>query len=152
MSLESIRNDLIQATVGTQDGTQLAPVGTPRINGAQVRRKLSNVAMKNTFQGVIEKLGYGINDTVGITDESTADATQITVVRILPQNVNTRRLGAMHNGGWFNSKNGDFTKTKSYQIDLLDVMDTVIPLGNYQMDLIPVKLITREPNLVTPLT
>lgn len=111
----------------------LADYGKPTINGLDAAMVFAAEAMKNIYQGEIEKGGRGC------TQKYSSDTTgaQIRVVRPLPLPIDARELGAAINGGNFSAFTHE-PKSASYGLDIITVIDDVVDIPDVSMDIIPV--------------
>lgn len=115
--------------------TQIAGTGCDYINSQVAAHVFANTAMKNIYQGEIEKGGRGVsqefsNDTTG---------SSITVVRPSPLPVEARQLGAAINGGNFSAFDYEPT-SDAYTLKVITVIDDLVDIPNVSLDMIPVGL------------
>ena len=113
--------------------TQLAAKGCDFINSQVAAHVFANTAMKNIYQGEIEKGGRGVtqeysNDTTG---------SSITVIRPLPLPIKARELGAAINGGNFSAYDYQ-PASDAYTLHIITVIDDVVDIPNVSLDMIPV--------------
>ena len=113
--------------------TQLAAKGCDFINSQAAQHVFANTAMKNIYQGEIEKGGRGVtqeysNDTTG---------SSITVIRPLPLPIKARELGAAINGGNFSAYDYQ-PASDAYTLHIITVIDDVVDIPNVSLDMIPV--------------
>ena len=113
--------------------TQLAAKGCDFINSQVAAHVFANTAMKNIYQGEIEKGGRGVtqeysNDTTG---------SSITVIRPLPLPIKARELGAAINGGNFSAYDYQ-PASDAYTLHIITVIDDIVDIPNVSLDMIPV--------------
>ena len=113
--------------------TQLAAKGCDFINSQVAAHVFANTAMKNIYQGEIEKGGRGVtqeysNDTTG---------SSITVIRPLPLPIKARELGAAINGGNFSAFDYQ-PASDAYTLKIITVIDDIVDIPNVSLDMIPV--------------
>ena len=113
--------------------TQLAAKGVDFINSQVAAHVFANTAMKNIYQGEIEKGGRGVtqefsNDTTG---------SQINVIRPLPLPIKARELGAAINGGNFSAFDYQ-PASDAYSLKIITVIDDIVDIPNVSLDMIPV--------------
>ena len=113
--------------------TQLAAKGCDFINSQVAAHVFANTAMKNIYQGEIEKGGRGVtqeysNDTTG---------SSITVIRPLPLPITARELGAAINGGNFSAFDYQ-PASDAYTLKIITVIDDIVDIPNVSLDMIPV--------------
>ena len=112
---------------------QLAAKGVDFINSQVAAHVFANTAMKNIYQGEIEKGGRGVtqeysNDTTG---------SQINVIRPLPLPIKARELGAAINGGNFSAYDYQ-PASDAYSLKIITVIDDIVDIPNVSLDMIPV--------------
>ena len=113
--------------------TQIASKGCDVINSQVAAHVFANTAMKNIYQGEIEKGGRGVsqeysNDTTG---------SSITVIRPLPLPIKARELGKSINGGNFSAFDYQ-PSSDSYTLQIITVIDDVVDIPGVSLDMIPV--------------
>jgi len=113
--------------------TQIAATGADYINSQVAAHVFANTAMKNIYQGEIEKRGRGVtqeysNDTTG---------SSITVIRPLPLPIKARELGAAINGGNFSAFDYQ-PASDAYTLKIITVIDDIVDIPNVSLDMIPV--------------
>lgn len=113
--------------------TQLAAKGCDFINSQVAAHVFANTAMKNIYQGEIEKGGRGV------TQEYSSDTTgsSITVIRPLPLPIKARQLGAEINGGNFSAYDYQ-PASDAYTLQIITVIDDIVDIPNVSLDMIPV--------------
>ena len=113
--------------------TQLAAQGCDFINSQVAAHVFANTAMKNIYQGEIEKGGRGV------TQEYSSDTTgsSITVIRPLPLPIKARELGAAINGGNFSAYDYQ-PASDAYNLKIITVIDDIVDIPNVSLDMIPV--------------
>ena len=113
--------------------TQLADKGCDFINSQVAAHVFANTAMKNIYQGEIEKGGRGV------TQEYSSDTTgsSITVIRPLPLPIKARELGAAINGGNFSAFDYQ-PSSDAYTLKVITVIDDIVDIPNVSLDMIPV--------------
>lgn len=120
----------------------LSPTNATYINGVSAERRISKALLENSYQGLNEKGGRGINDKF-VTEDDTTSAAQVFVNRILPVRMKPREQGASKNGASF-SANKHFTQTVTVGIELLQVLDDPIIIPRARQDMIPVDLLAEQ--------
>lgn len=115
--------------------TQIQAKGCDYINSQVAAHVFANTAMKNIYQGEIEKGGRGVsqefsNDTTG---------SSITVIRPLPLPVDARQLGAAINGGNFSAFDYE-PASDAYTLHIITVIDDLVDIPNVSLDMIPVDI------------
>lgn len=118
----------------------LSDIKTPFINEATLKRVMSNQVKDNIFQNVFAKPGEAVTEKFS-TDTMAA---QIQVIRVKPDGVEARQLGADNNGGWFNSENAGTPTTEAYGINIIDVIDNCRDIPTNQQDMMNVDLAAAE--------
>ena len=113
--------------------TQLAAKGCDFINSQVAAHVFANTAMKNIYQGEIEKGGRGV------TQEYSSDTTgsSITVIRPLPLPIKARELGSAINGGNFSAFDYQ-PASDAYTLKIITVIDDIVDIPNVSLDMIPV--------------
>lgn len=113
----------------------LSDFKAPSFNGIIANRVLSNTAVVNIYQGLIE------SDGKGVTNRFTYDVTapEIRIPRVKPVKQFARRLGAAVNGGNFpiTAYEGE---TDAFGLRILDILDNPIDLAQVSKEMIPVDL------------
>ena len=112
---------------------QLAAKGCDFINSQVAAHVFANTAMKNIYQGEIEKGGRGVSQ------EFSSDTTgsSITVIRPLPLPIKARQLGAAINGGNFSAFDYQ-PSSDAYTLHIITVIDDIVDIPNVSLDMIPV--------------
>ncbi len=118
----------------------LGNISAPYINEATLRRVMSSQVKENIFQNIFMKPGEAVtekfsNDTM---------AGQIQVIRVLPDGVGAREIGAEKNGGWFNNETIGTPTTEAYGIDIIDTVDNCRDIPTNQQDMMNVDLAAAE--------
>lgn len=120
----------------------LAPTNAPYINGINGERRISAAILKNSYQGLVEKDGKGVDDNyVSVGDAE--EATQIVVHRVLPVKMRPREQGASKNGASY-SQNQHYVQTEDVGIDILQVLDDPILVPRASSDRINVDLLAEQ--------
>lgn len=120
----------------------LAPTKAPYINGVAARLKFSAAVLKNTYQGLVEKDGKGIDDNWVSASDAEQNA-QIIVHRVRPVEILPREMGANKNGASY-SQNQHYVQTESVAIDILTVIDDPILFPRARQDRIAVDLLAEQ--------
>lgn len=115
--------------------TQLAQKGCDFINSSVAAHVFANTAMKNIYQGEIEKGGRGVSQE--FSDNTTGSS--ITVIRPLPLPVKARELGAAINGGNFSAFEYQ-PASDAYTLKVITVVDDLVDIPNVNLDMIPVSI------------
>lgn len=113
--------------------TQLAAKGCDFLNSQVAAHVFANTAMKNIYQGEIEKGGRGV--TQEYSDNTTGSS--ITVIRPLPLPIEARQLGASINGGNFSAFEYQ-PASDAYTLHIITVIDDLVDIPNVSLDMIPV--------------
>lgn len=115
--------------------TQISAKGCDFINSQVAAHVFANTAMKNIYQGEIEKGGRGV------TQEYSSDTTgsSITVIRPLPLPVEARELGSAINGGNFSAFDYE-PSSDAYTLHIITVIDDLVDIPNVSLDMIPVSV------------
>lgn len=116
--------------------TVLSNFGAPTINSVAAQRVLSNTLLDNVYQGLIEKNGEGV--TQKYTDDTSG--AEIRILHVKPTVQVARELGAMINGGNFNSDDAVQPETDSIGLRVLTTLDKPIDIANVTLSMIPVDL------------
>ena len=113
--------------------TQLANKGVDFINSQVAAHVFANTAMKNIYQGEIEKGGRGVSQ------EYSSDTTgsSINIIRPLPLPIKARELGAAINGGNFSAYDYQ-PASDAYSLKIITVIDDIVDIPNVSLDMIPV--------------
>jgi len=113
--------------------TQLAQKGVDFINSQVAAHVFANTAMKNIYQGEIEKGGRGVSQ------EFSSDTTgsSINIIRPLPLPIKARELGAAINGGNFSAYDYQ-PSSDAYSLKIITVIDDIVDIPNVSLDMIPV--------------
>ena len=113
--------------------TQLANKGVDFINSQVAAHVFANTAMKNIYQGEIEKGGRGVSQ------EYSSDTTgsSINIIRPLPLPIKARELGAAINGGNFSAYDYQ-PSSDAYSLKVITVIDDIVDIPNVSLDMIPV--------------
>lgn len=118
----------------------LADIKTPYINEATLKRVMSSQVKDNIFQNVFTKPNEAVTEKFS-TDTSAA---QIQVIRVKPNAIEARHIGADTNGGWFNSAAATTPTTAAYGINILDTIDYQIDIPTNEQDMMNVDLAAAE--------
>lgn len=113
--------------------TQIAEHGLDFINSQVAAHVFANTAMKNIYQGEIEKGGRGSTQEFS----SNTTGSSITVVRPLPLPIKARQLGAAINGGNFSAYDYQ-PSSDAYDLKIITVIDDIVDIPNVSLDMIPV--------------
>ena len=113
--------------------TQLADKGCDFINSSVAAHVFANTAMKNIYQGEIEKGGRGVSQEY--SDNTTGSS--ITVIRPLPLPIEARELGAAINGGNFSAFEYQ-PASDAYTLKVITTIDDLVDIPNVNLDMIPV--------------
>jgi hypothetical protein len=117
-----------------------ADIKTPYVNEATLKRVMSSRVKDNIFQGIFTKPGEAVTEKYS---EDT-DAAEIQVIRVKPNSVDARELGADTNGAWFNSADAQTATTEAYGIKILTTIDYNIDVPTNQQDMINVDVAEAE--------
>ena len=115
--------------------TQISAKGCDFINSQVAAHVFANTAMKNIYQGEIEKGGRGV------TQEFSSDTTgsSITVVRPLPLPISARELGSAINGGNFSAFEYQ-PASDAYTLNIITVIDDNVDIPRASLSMIPVSI------------
>lgn len=117
-----------------------AGINTPEINGATLKRVMSNRQKDNIFQGILTRPNEACTEKYS---EDT-NAAEIQVLRIKPNASTARELGAKINGGFFNSDDASQPTTAPYGIKIITMIDNNIDIPTVQQDMMNVDLLEGE--------
>lgn len=117
-----------------------ADIKTPYVNEATLKRVMSSRVKDNIFQGIFTKPGEAVTEKYS---EDT-DAAEIQVIRVKPNSVDAREIGADTNGAWFNSADAQTATTEAYGIKILTTIDYNIDVPTNQQDMINVDVAEAE--------
>lgn len=120
--------------------TILSEIKAPFVNEATLKRVMSKAVKENIFQSIFAKPNEAVTEKFS-TDTSAA---QIQVIRVLPDGVEAREIGAATNGGWFNGNDAGTPTTEAYGIDILDIVDNCRDIPTNQQDMMDVDLVAAE--------
>ena len=120
----------------------LSPTRAPYINGVAARLKFSAAVLKNTYQGLVEKDGKGVDDNWVSASDAEQNA-QIIVHRVRPVEIQPREQGANKNGASY-SQNQHYIQTESVSIEILTVIDDPILIPRARQDRIAVDLLAEQ--------
>lgn len=119
-----------------------ADIKTPYINQMTLKRVLSNAVKENIFQGVITKPGECVTERFS----NDVDAAEIQVIRVKPNDLQAREIGADVNGGFFyDSSNGVVQPaSQAYGIKVITTIDYPIDIPSNMSDMVNVDLLAAE--------
>ncbi len=117
-----------------------ADISAPYINNVTLKRILSPKVKENIFQNIIVKPEEAVTEKFS---EDT-DAAEIQVLRLLPQAINAREIGATTNGGFYNSLGALESGTEAYGIQILQTIDQPITIPTNSQDMISIDLVSGE--------
>lgn len=117
-----------------------ADIKTPYVNALTLRRVLAPAVKENIFQGVFTKPDEAVTEKFS-TD---TDASEIQVLRLKPQNLDAREIGATVNGGYFNGSNALESATEAYGIQILQTIDRPIVIPTNAQDMVSIDLLAGE--------
>lgn len=115
--------------------TQIAENGVDFINSQVAAHVFANTAMRNIYQGEIEKGGRGSTQEFS----SNTTGSSITVIRPLPLPIRARQLGSAINGGNFSAYDYQ-PSSDAYDLKIITVIDDVVDIPNVSLDMIPVSI------------
>lgn len=95
---------------------------TPKLDGQALRRYTSKNIKESIFQEVLALPEKGVTETFS---EDT-NASEIRIIKQVPPAINTRRMGAAINGGYFNTNNALLPQSAEYGLKILYMIDDAI--------------------------
>lgn len=113
-----------------------AGINTPYINQSTLKRVMSNRQKDNIFQGIITRPNEACTEKYS---EDT-DAAEIQVIRVVPDGVPARQIGADINGGFFPNTEASQPTTEAYGIRILVTVDDMTDIPTNQQNMINVDL------------
>ena len=117
-----------------------ADISAPYINKVTLKRILSPKVKENIFQNIMVKPDEAVTEKFS---EDT-DAAEIQVLRVKPQAINAREIGADTNGAFFNGNAALESSTEAYGIQILQTIDQNIDIPTNSQDMISVDLVSAE--------
>lgn len=120
--------------------TIFADIKTPYIDTVTTKRILSSALKENIFQGIFTKPDEAVTEKYS---EDT-NASEIQVLRLKPQAIDAREIGASVNGGFWNSENAVQSSTEAYGVQILQTIDKNIDIPTNEMDMVNVDLLAGE--------
>lgn len=117
-----------------------ADIKTPYIDKLTTKRILSQAVKENIFQGIFTKPDEAVTEKFS---EDT-DASEIQVLRLKPQAINAREIGAGTNGGFFNNAEAVTSATEAYPIRIIQTIDQNIDIPTNAQDMVSIDLLEGE--------
>jgi hypothetical protein len=89
---------------------------------------------ENIYLDLVHRNGYGVTQV----DET--NASTVRMLKVSPFTGDARELGAVTNGGFFNSDKASIPTVPEYDLNLLYIYDKMVDLPEVQQDITPVKI------------
>ena len=117
-----------------------ADIKTPYVDKLTTKRILSQAVKENIFQGIFTKPDEAVTEKFS---EDT-DASEIQVLRLKPQAINAREIGADTNGKFFYTGDAATSATEAYPIRIIQTIDQPIDIPTNAQDMVSIDLLEGE--------
>jgi hypothetical protein len=112
----------------------------PKVNSQAVARYLSPTILQNVVQNLFHRPGRGLNQTVELGE----NLFEIRVIRQLPLQQKSRRIGATTDGDWFSSQTAELPRSQEYGLRVNFTLDTPIIIPTHTQEFVPLNLLNAE--------
>jgi hypothetical protein len=117
-----------------------ADIKTPYVNSLTLTRTLVPKVKENIFQGIVLRPNEACTEKFS-TD---TDAAELQIIRIKPNELQAREIGASVNGGYFNSADAAQPNSQAYGIKIITTIDYNIDIPTNAQDMVNVDLAEAE--------
>ena len=116
----------------------------PKVNLQAVSRYLSSTILPNVVQNLFHRKGKGVDQRVEIQEGMPYE---VRVLRQLPFQQKSRRLGAANDGEWYSSQTAEQPRSVEYMLRVNLTLDTPISIPTHTQELVPLDLVNAQTRL-----
>jgi len=112
----------------------------PKVNSQAVARYLSATILQNVVQNLFHRPGRGLNQSVDLGE----NLYEIRVIRQLPFQQKSRRIGATTDGDWFSSQTAELPRSQEYGLRVNFTLDTPFIVPTHTSEFVPLNLLNSS--------